>query len=102
MAARKHSGRKIRLLKKQRQTSPVPAWIILKTKKAVRTNQTLFQSIKRIGKNYAIFRFISGVYGLLANSGMKLVQVNLEVERSMVKINTIANLELPELMNLFN
>jgi len=38
MAARKHSGRKIRLLKKQRQTAPVPAWIILKTKKAVRTN----------------------------------------------------------------
>ena len=38
MAARKHSGRKIRLLKKQKQTSPVPAWIILKTKRAVRTN----------------------------------------------------------------
>ena len=38
MAARKHSGRKIRLLKKQRQASPVPAWIILKTKRAVRTN----------------------------------------------------------------
>ena len=38
MAARKHSGRKIRLLKKAKQTSPVPAWIILRTKKAVRTN----------------------------------------------------------------
>ena len=38
MATRKHSGRKIRLLKKQRQTSPVPAWVILKTKRSVRTN----------------------------------------------------------------
>ena len=31
-------GRKIRLLKKIKQTSPVPAWIILRTKKSVRTN----------------------------------------------------------------
>ncbi|MDC8438241.1 MAG: 50S ribosomal protein L39e [Candidatus Nitrosotenuis sp.] len=38
MAARKHSGRKIRLLKKTRQTSAVPAWIILKTKRKVRSN----------------------------------------------------------------
>ena len=38
MAARKHSGRKIRLLKKQKQTSPVPAWVILRTNKTVRTN----------------------------------------------------------------
>ena len=38
MAARKHSGRKIRLLKKQRQASPIPAWIILKTKRSDRTN----------------------------------------------------------------
>ena len=38
MAARKHSGRKIRLLKKQKETSPVPAWIILRTKRSVRTN----------------------------------------------------------------
>ena len=38
MAARKSSPRKIRLLKKTRQASPVPAWIILKTKRAVRTN----------------------------------------------------------------
>ena len=30
--------RKIRLLKKTRQASPVPAWIILKTKRSVRTN----------------------------------------------------------------
>ncbi|MDX1533845.1 MAG: 50S ribosomal protein L39, partial [Nitrosopumilaceae archaeon] len=29
MAARKPSGRKIRLQKKTKQTSPVPAWIIL-------------------------------------------------------------------------
>lgn len=38
MAARKSSPRKIRLLKKTRQTEPVPAWIILKTKRGVRTN----------------------------------------------------------------
>ena len=38
MAARKHSGRKIRLLKKQKETSPVPAWVILRTKRSVRTN----------------------------------------------------------------
>jgi len=38
MAARKRSGRKIRLLKKQKQTSPVPAWVILRTNKTVRTN----------------------------------------------------------------
>jgi len=38
MAARKHSGRKIRLLKKQKQTSAVPAWVILRTKRSVRTN----------------------------------------------------------------
>ena len=38
MAARKSSPRKIRLLKKTKQTVPVPAWIILKTKRAVRTN----------------------------------------------------------------
>ena len=38
MAARKRSGRKIRLLKKIKETSPVPAWIILRTGKAVRTN----------------------------------------------------------------
>jgi len=38
MAARKSSPRKIRLLKKIKQTSAVPAWIILKTNRSVRTN----------------------------------------------------------------
>ena len=38
MAARKHSGRKIRLLKKTKETSPVPAWVILRTHRSVRTN----------------------------------------------------------------
>ena len=38
MAARKSSPRKIRLLKKTRQASPVPAWVILRTKRSVRTN----------------------------------------------------------------
>jgi len=38
MAARKHSGRKIRLLKKQKETSAVPAWVIMRTNKTVRTN----------------------------------------------------------------
>jgi len=38
MAARKSSPKKIRLLKKTRQTSAVPAWIILKTNRTVRTN----------------------------------------------------------------
>ena len=35
MGARKHSGRKIRLLKKQKQTSAVPAWVIMRTNKTV-------------------------------------------------------------------
>jgi len=38
MAARKSSPRKIRLLKKTKQASAVPAWIILRTNKTVRTN----------------------------------------------------------------
>jgi len=38
MAARKHTGRKIRLLKKIKETKPVPSWIILRTHKSVRTN----------------------------------------------------------------
>jgi len=38
MAARKSSPRKIRLMKKIRQAKPVPAWVILKTKRSVRTN----------------------------------------------------------------
>ena len=37
MATRKSSGRKIRLIKKTKQASAVPAWVILKTKRAVRT-----------------------------------------------------------------
>ena len=38
MGARKTSARKIRLLKKTKQTSAVPALVILKTKRSVRTN----------------------------------------------------------------
>lgn len=38
MAARKPSGRKIRLHKKTLQTTPVPTWILLRTKRRVRTN----------------------------------------------------------------
>jgi len=38
MATRKSSARKIRLLKKTRQASAVPSWVILKTKRSVRTN----------------------------------------------------------------
>ncbi len=38
MAARKSSGRKTRLIKKRKQASAVPAWVILKTKRTVRTN----------------------------------------------------------------
>ena len=38
MSARKPSSRKIRLMKKTKQTRPVPTWVILKTKRAVRTN----------------------------------------------------------------
>jgi len=38
MAAHKSASRKIRLLKKQKQASPVPAWVILRTKRGVRTN----------------------------------------------------------------
>jgi large subunit ribosomal protein L39e len=38
MAARKHSGRKNRLIKKTKQASSVPAWVILRTKRSVRTN----------------------------------------------------------------
>ncbi len=38
MAARKSSARKIRLIRKAKQTSPVPAWVILRTKRGVRTN----------------------------------------------------------------
>ena len=38
MGARKTSARKIRLIKKTKQASAVPAWVILKTKRTVRTN----------------------------------------------------------------
>ena len=38
MAARKSSARKIRLMKKQKQASSVPAWVILRTRRRVRTN----------------------------------------------------------------
>jgi|TARA_Y100000590_G_scaffold286317_1_gene322157 large subunit ribosomal protein L39e len=38
MATRKSSARKIRLMKKTRQANAVPSWVILKTKRAVRTN----------------------------------------------------------------
>jgi len=38
MAAHKSTPRKIRLLKKTRQAKPVPAWIIQRTKRTVRTN----------------------------------------------------------------
>ena len=38
MAARKSTGRKIRLIKKQKHASVVTSWIMLRTGKAVRTN----------------------------------------------------------------
>lgn len=38
MAARKPSGRKNRLMKKTKQNSPTPAWIIVRTNRRVRRN----------------------------------------------------------------
>src|SRR5207247_700914 len=38
MAAHKSTPKKIRLMKKLKQNSPVPAWIIVRTKRRVRTN----------------------------------------------------------------
>ncbi|MDE1727295.1 MAG: 50S ribosomal protein L39e [Thaumarchaeota archaeon] len=38
MAARKSTPRKIRLMSKIKQNAAVPAWIIVKTKRKVRTN----------------------------------------------------------------
>lgn len=38
MAAHKSAPRKIRLMKKLKQNSSVPAWVIIKTKRTVRTN----------------------------------------------------------------
>jgi large subunit ribosomal protein L39e len=38
MAARKNTSRKIRLLRKVKQNRPVPAWVIIRTHRHVRTN----------------------------------------------------------------
>lgn len=38
LGAIKPSGLKKRLIKKMRQNSPVPAWVIIRTKRRVRTN----------------------------------------------------------------
>jgi len=38
MGARKSSARKNRLIKKVKQNSPVPAWIIIRTNRKVRRN----------------------------------------------------------------
>ena len=38
MAARKPGPRKTRLMKKIKQSSAVPAWVIVRTKRTVRTN----------------------------------------------------------------
>lgn len=38
MGARKYSGKKHRLIKKIKQNSPVPAWIIIRTNRQVRRN----------------------------------------------------------------
>lgn len=38
MATRKSSARKIRLIKKTKQASPVPTWVVLKTNRNVRFN----------------------------------------------------------------
>ena len=38
MAARKNTSRKKRLMRKTKQNQPVPAWIIIRTKRKVRTN----------------------------------------------------------------
>ena len=38
MAARKHSGRKNRLMKKTKQNSSLPAWVIVRTSRKVRRN----------------------------------------------------------------
>lgn len=38
MAARKNTSRKKRLMKKTRQNQPVPAWVIIRTSRKVRTN----------------------------------------------------------------
>ncbi|MFQ5940765.1 MAG: 50S ribosomal protein L39e [Nitrososphaerales archaeon] len=38
MAARKHTGRKNRLIKKMKQNTSVPAWVIVRTGRRVRRN----------------------------------------------------------------
>ena len=38
MASHKTSARKIRIIKKTKQTSSVPAWVIARTRRSVRTN----------------------------------------------------------------
>ncbi|NOJ27633.1 MAG: 50S ribosomal protein L39e [Nitrososphaera sp.] len=38
MAARKNTSRKKRLMKKTMQNQPVPAWVIIRTHRKVRTN----------------------------------------------------------------
>ncbi len=38
MASRKPSGRKNRLMKKMKQNSSVPAWVIVRTNRKVRRN----------------------------------------------------------------
>ncbi|MDQ4056715.1 MAG: 50S ribosomal protein L39, partial [Thermoproteota archaeon] len=38
MAARKKTARKKRLVKRTKQNRPVPAWIIIRTHRHVRTN----------------------------------------------------------------
>ena len=38
MGAHKTSARKIRIIKKTKQTSSVPAWVIARTRRSVRTN----------------------------------------------------------------
>lgn len=38
MAAHKSAPRKIRLMKKLKQSSPVPTWVVVRTKRKVRSN----------------------------------------------------------------
>ncbi|MEO9319537.1 MAG: 50S ribosomal protein L39e [Nitrososphaera sp.] len=38
MAARKNTSRKRRLMKRTKQNKPVPAWVVIRTSRKVRTN----------------------------------------------------------------
>ena len=38
MAARKNTSRKKRLMKRTRQNSPVPTWVVIRTNRKIRTN----------------------------------------------------------------